>query len=88
MMQFLSRDWRICLNDMIERGVPGIGLELAICRAIVTLHGGTITAHRRPTAGAEFIGCGCREFGLGCRVDDVRRELRLESRLQTSARYP
>jgi len=35
--------------------VPGIGLGLSICRAIVTLHGGTITAHRRPTAGAEFV---------------------------------
>jgi two-component system sensor histidine kinase KdpD len=35
--------------------VPGIGLGLAICRAIITLHGGTITAHRRPSAGAEFV---------------------------------
>ncbi len=35
--------------------VPGIGLGLAICRAIITLHGGTITAHRRPVAGAEFV---------------------------------
>jgi two-component system sensor histidine kinase KdpD len=35
--------------------VPGIGLGLSICRAIVTLHGGSITAHRRPTAGAEFV---------------------------------
>jgi two-component system sensor histidine kinase KdpD len=35
--------------------VPGIGLGLAICRAIITLHGGTITAHRRPAAGAEFV---------------------------------
>jgi len=38
-----------------RNGVPGIGLGLAICRAIVTLHGGTITAHRRPTSGAEFV---------------------------------
>ena len=36
-------------------GVPGIGLGLAICRAIVTLHGGTISAHRRPTSGSEFV---------------------------------
>ena len=35
--------------------VPGIGLGLAICRAIITLHGGTITAHRRPSVGAEFV---------------------------------
>jgi two-component system sensor histidine kinase KdpD len=35
--------------------VPGLGLGLAICRAIITLHGGTITAHRRPSAGAEFV---------------------------------
>jgi two-component system sensor histidine kinase KdpD len=35
--------------------VPGIGLGLSICRAIVALHGGQITAHSRPTAGAEFV---------------------------------
>jgi two-component system sensor histidine kinase KdpD len=35
--------------------VPGIGLGLSISRAIVTLHEGSITAHRRPTAGAEFV---------------------------------
>jgi two-component system sensor histidine kinase KdpD len=34
--------------------VPGIGLGLAICRAIVELHGGHITARRRATAGTEF----------------------------------
>jgi two-component system sensor histidine kinase KdpD len=38
-----------------HNGVPGIGLGLAICRAVVELHGGTITAHRRPIAGTEFV---------------------------------
>ncbi len=38
-----------------RNSVPGIGLGLSICRAIVALHGGTITAHNRPAAGAEFV---------------------------------
>lgn len=33
----------------------GSGLGLAICRAIAKVHGGTITAHNRPTGGAEFV---------------------------------
>jgi len=32
----------------------GIGLGLAICRAIVTAHGGTLTARRRPDGGSVF----------------------------------
>ncbi len=35
-------------------GRRGSGLGLAICRAVVQLHGGTITAANRPGCGAEF----------------------------------
>ena len=37
-----------------ERSGAGIGLGLAICRTIVTLHGGTIQGRNRPSRGAEF----------------------------------
>ena len=33
----------------------GVGLGLAICLAIVTAHGGRITARNRPEGGAEFL---------------------------------
>jgi two-component system sensor histidine kinase KdpD len=47
------------LFDKFRRGaqegtVVGVGLGLAICRAIIHAHGGTITAQPRSTRGARF----------------------------------
>jgi two-component system, OmpR family, sensor histidine kinase KdpD len=47
------------LFEKFERGrseghVSGVGLGLAICRAIARLHGGNITASNRPEGGARF----------------------------------
>ena len=38
-----------------ESAVPGAGLGLAICRAIIDAHGGRIWAENRESGGARFI---------------------------------
>ena len=38
----------------VEGAISGVGLGLAICRAIVRLHGGRIWAERRQQGGAAF----------------------------------
>jgi two-component system sensor histidine kinase KdpD len=37
-----------------ESAVSGVGLGLAICRAIIRAHGGSIEALQRPGGGARF----------------------------------
>ena len=48
------------LFEKFERGrkesaTPGVGLGLAICRAIVAAHGGAIRGETRPAGGARFV---------------------------------
>lgn len=55
----LPRQREEAIFEMFERGrkesaTPGVGLGLAICRAIVQAHGGTITGRTRPEGGARF----------------------------------
>ncbi|MCZ2498874.1 DUF4118 domain-containing protein [Xylophilus sp. Kf1] len=41
-------------RGQVESGTPGVGLGLAICREVVTVHGGHISATNASGGGAEF----------------------------------
>jgi two-component system sensor histidine kinase KdpD len=55
----LPRGKEAAIFDMFERGrkespTPGVGLGLAICRAIIEAHGGKIRGETKPLGGARF----------------------------------
>jgi signal transduction histidine kinase len=45
---------RTVFDPLITTKASGMGLGLALCRAIVKAHGGEIAATQKPTGGARF----------------------------------